>query len=248
MTMKTNQASRKRATRAISASSARNLHHGSRFSLPTGRHQSRHGCPKANVNAPVALNLLVTIQWNLTATKQDNFQGLRNERFCRWLRTRCKQLGLSVAPYYIYAREKNHVHWQVHIPEVLVEEFTDLVSRWVTSLEHKGKGPRKRAENHEPAPDGAVLVQRVRNSVAVRKYLLKGIKRADAFRFGIKVVEDQGVVYGRRTGVSRTLGRAAREKAGYRSCFPMWKRGNGRVLNTAASKGRFALRLTNPPS
>lgn len=245
--MKTNQASRKSATRAISASSAGNLHHGSRFSLPTGGHQSRHGCPKANVNAPVSLNLLVTIQWNLTVTKQDNFRGLRNERFCRWLRTRCKQLGISVAPYYIYAREKNHVHWQVHIPEVLVEEFTDLVSRWVTSLEHKGKGPRKRAENHEPAPDGAVLVQRVRNSVAVRKYLLKGIKRADAFRFGIKVVEDQGVVYGRRTGVSRTLGRAAREKAGYRSRFPVWKRGNGRVLSTGTSNvsGRFPINEPN---
>ena len=139
------------------------------------------------------------------------------------------------------------MHWQVHIPEVLVEEFTDLVSRWVTSLEHKGKGPRKRAENHEPAPDGAVLVQRVRNSVAVRKYLLKGIKRADAFRFGIKVVEDQGVVYGRRTGVSRTLGRAAREKAGYRCRFPVWKRGNGRVLSTGTSNvsGRFPINEPN---
>ena len=137
-----------------------------------------------------------------------------------------------MAPYYIYAREKNHVHWQVHIPEVLVEEFTDLVSRWVTGLEHKGKGPRKRAQNHEPAPDGAVLVERVRNSVAVRKYLLKGIKRAVALRFGVKVMKAQGIVLGRRTGVSRTLGREARKRAGYRAQQPLWKRRNGRLIIT----------------
>lgn len=225
-----------RSTTVISRASARNFHHASRFALPHGGHQSRYGCPTANVNAPVALNLSVNIQWNLTQTGIDNFAALRNQRFCRWLRTRCKQLNIDVAPYYIYSREKNHTHWQVHVPAELIEEFIDLVPRWITSLESKGNGPRKRAENHKPAPEGTVQIGPVRNSVALRKYMLKGINPRDAFRYGIKKPECQGVVYGRRTGVSRTLGRAARKKAGYRAQWPVWKRGNGRVILQVIAK------------
>lgn len=218
----------------ITLASARNLHHGCRYALPKGGRQSRRGCPKANVNGPVELNLFVTINWDLTETGEDNFAALRNQRFCRWLRTRCKQLNLSVEPSYVYAREGNHVHWIVHIPDCLIAEFTDLVPRWVTSLEHKGRGAKKRAENHEPAPAGTVDIGPVRNSVAARKYLLKGINPKDAVRLGIKNPEEQGVLYGRRTGVSRNLGRAARKKAGYKGRPPVWQKNNGRIFGPSA--------------
>jgi hypothetical protein len=223
-----------KTTSVISVAAGRSLHHACRYARPQGGWQSRNGCPPSNVSAPVALNLMVTIQWNLTKTGEDHFAELRHQRFCRWLRTRCEQLGLSVAPHYVYAREKNHVHWLVHVPEQLVEEFKNLVPRWITSLEHKGKGPRKRAENHEPAPNGTVHIEQVRNSVAARKYLLKGIDPDEAFRFGIKVVEPQGTVVGRRTGVSRTLGPTARKKAGYRAQKPFWQRGNGRIIKVSS--------------
>lgn len=222
--------SKGKPSEAISLASARTLHHACRYALPQGGEQSRNGCPPANVSAPVALNMFVTIQWNKTKTGEDNFAALRNERFCRWLRTRSKQLGITVSPYYVYAREKNHVHWLVNVPEILVGEFMELLPRWITSLEHKGTGQRKRAENHVPAPSGAVQVERVRNSVAARKYILKGIRKEDAFRLGIKTVTCEGIVYGRRTGVSRTLGRAARKRAGYIAQPPAWRRGNGRVV------------------
>lgn len=166
----------------------------------------------------------------MTVTGEDNFAALRNQRFCRWLRTRSEQLGISLTPYYVYAREKNHVHWQVHVPEELIEEFKNLVPRWITSLEKRGKGPRKRAENHEPAPVGTVLVEEVRNSVAVRKYMLKGIAPKDAFRFGITSLEDGGLVVGRRTGVSRSLGNVARSKAGYKGRPPVWQKSNGKII------------------
>ena len=217
----------------ISRASARNLHHACRHAQPVGGKQARRGCPGANVNAPVPLNMLVTIKWDMTETGEDNFKALRNERFCRWLRTRSKQLGMTLVPYYVYSREEDHVHWQVHVPEQLIEEFTDLVSRWVTSLEHKGKGPRKRAENHSPAPEGAVKVERVRNSVALRKYMLKGINPPDAVRFGIRNPTPQGVVFGKRTGVSRSLGGAARERAGYKPGWPVWAQHNGRIISPA---------------
>lgn len=222
--------SRGKPSEVISLASARTVHHACRYALPQGGEQSRNGCPPANVNAPVALNLFVTIQWNKTNTGEDNFAALRNERFCRWLRTRSKQLGITVSPYYVYAREKNHVHWLVHVPQILVDEFVELLPRWITSLEHKGMGQRKRAENHVPAPSGAVQIEPTRNSVAARKYILKGIRKKDAFRLGIKNVTSEGIVHGRRTGVSRTLGRIARKRAGYIAQPPAWRRGNGRVV------------------
>lgn len=220
----------RKTSSAISLASARSLHHGCRYAQPQGGKQSRRGCPPANVNAGVPLNMMVHIQWNLTESKQDNFSALRNERFCRWLRTRSKQLGIKIDPYYTYVKEKNHTHWLVYIPDQLVDEFNYLLPRWITSLESKGRGARKRAENHEPAPEGTVLSEPVRNSVAARKYMLKGIERKHAFRFGIRVVEDQGVIQGRRSGVSRTLGPAARKRAGYKAKRAPWMCGKGKHI------------------
>lgn len=226
-----------KASEVITLASARNLHHACKHALPQGGRQARRGCPKANVSAPAALNLFVTIKWSLTKTGEDNFTALRNQRFCRWLRTRSKQLGINVKPTYVYAREGDHVHWIVHVPEELVAEFKELVPRWVTSLEQRGKGARKRAENHEPAPEGVVDINPVRNSVAARKYIMKGIDPRFAFMFGLKEPAPQGIVIGRRTGVSRNLGRPARRKAGYRAQKPSWWHGNGRSLH-ASSPGK----------
>ena len=230
---------------AISLTSARNLHHACRFAKPTGGKQSRNGCPPANVSAPVALNMFVTIKWSMTVTGEDNFTALRNQRYCRWLRTRAIQLGKDWKPYYVYACETDHTHWVVHIPDELIEEFIDLVPRWITSLEHKGKGSRKRAENHDPAPEGTVRTERTRNSVAARKYLLKGIDPLHAFRLGINSPSNEGLVYGRRTGVSRTLGRVARKKNGYKSQAPLWQRNNGRIIYQATLARRKAIYNVN---
>tara|TARA_R110002072_G_scaffold20969_3_gene75470 strand:- start:256 stop:672 length:417 start_codon:yes stop_codon:yes gene_type:complete len=122
------------------------------------------------------------------------------------------------------------VHWQVHVPEQLIEEFTDLVPRWITSLENKGDPPRKRSQNHEPAPDGSVDIQVARSSIAIRKYLLKGIDPREAFRFGIHDVSQQGTIVGPRTGVSRSLGKGARNRARYKPRPAVWKYGNGRSV------------------
>lgn len=224
----------------ISRSAARNLYHGTRFSNQVGGFQASRKYPVANVQAGVALNLFVTINWNLTKTQQDNFTQLRNQRFCRWLRTRCKQLGISVAPTYVYSRELGHVHWQVHVPDELIEEFTDLVPRWITSLENKGTPPRKRAQNHEPAPKGVVKTERARNGVAIRKYMLKGIHPRDAVRFGIRTVIPQGRVQGPRTGVSRSLGSGARSRAQYKPKPAVWMRGNGRLIPVPQASSTIA--------
>ena len=225
-----------RSSRYISRAAARNLHHATRFAKQVGGQQSVRTYPTSNVNTNFELNMYVTINWDLTETGQDNFKELRNQRFCRWLRTRCKQLGVCVPPTYVYSREQDpvhghyHVHWQVHVPEQLIEEFTDLVPRWITSLENKGDPPRKRSQNHEPAPDGSVDIQVARSSVAIRKYLLKGIDPREAFRFGIHEVLQQGTIVGPRTGVSRSLGKGARNRARYKPRPAAWKYGNGRSV------------------
>lgn len=182
--------------------------------------------------------MFVTIKWSMTVTGEDNFTALRNERYCRWLRTRAKHYGKDWKPYYVYAREDDHVHWIVHIPDELIEEFTDLVPRWVTSLEHKDKGNRKRAENHDPAPKDTVDIGKTRNSVAARKYLLKGVDPLHALHVGITSPSDEGLVYGRRTGVSRKLGRAARKQSGYKSQPQFWRRDKGRIVFQAKVRGR----------
>lgn len=236
---------RPKASTHITLTSARNLYHACRYALPSGGEQSRWGCPPANVSAPVPLNYVVTIQWNKTKTGEDNFQALRNQRFCRWLRTRSKQLGKDFKPYYTFSREKNHVHWSVYIPDELIDEFRDLLPRWITSLEAKGEGPRKRAENHQPAPEGTVVVERNRNSVTARNYQLKGIEPEQAFRLGIKEPSDEGVVFGKRAGVSRTLGWAARERAGYRAKPPFWARNNGKVVYNKRSDAKKDRKRSN---
>lgn len=219
-----------RTSTVISRAAARTLHHASRFATQIGGEQARRKYPGSNVSAPVALNMFVTINWRLTESGLDNFAALRNERFCRWMRTRCGQLGINVAPHYIYSREQGHVHWQVHVPEKLIEEFIDLVPRWVTSLEQRGSDMRKRAQNHEPAPKGVVDVQRAVSSVALRKYLLKGIDPKQAYRFGIRKVSAEGLVAGKRTGNSRSLGRGARATAGYKPKDAYWARDKGSVV------------------
>ena len=216
----------------ISVAAARNLHHATRFAKQIGGQQSARAYPTSNVNADFALNTIVTINWRLTKTGQDNFKDLRNQRFCRWLRTRCKQLKICVPPAYVYSREEGHVHWQVHVPEQLIKEFTKLVPRWITSLENRGNPPRKRSENHEPAPKGTVDIQPTSTSVGTRKYFLKGIHPRDAHRFGIKNVSPQGTVVGPRTGVSRSLGKGARDRAKYKPRPAVWMKGNGRSVLT----------------
>ena len=214
----------------ISGSAARNVYHASRYAKAIGGAQANRAYPQATANAAVSLNLLVTIDWSKTATGIDNFHRLRNQRFCRWLRTRGIQLGRDLRPHYIYSREQQHVHWEVHMPEELIEEFKDLLPRWITSLENTGTGPRKRSINTAPTMPDVVDVRAVNNTVGLRNYLLKGIDPRQAHRFGVKRTANQGIVTGRRTGVSRSLGSAARKAAGYLPRPAVWRRGKGKSL------------------
>lgn len=223
--LKSNASSKKRSSSSISLAAARNTHHAIRYAEPViGKTMARwYKMPKVVAGKP--LNLWITINWKLTDSGIDRFAELRNQRLCPWLRSRSKQHGERYEPTYVYVKEAGHVHWLLHLPEHLIAEFEQLLPRWITSLERKGTGPRKRAENLPPTCEGAVDIQRTRNSVAVSKYMLKGIEPAAAVKLGIKSVSPEGIVIGRRTGVSRNLGKGARQQAGYKPRSAPWRWG-----------------------
>lgn len=227
--IKSSKSNSSKSSKSISRTAARNMHHASRFAGQIGGNGNRK-YPAANVTIAKPLNLFVTINWGLLGASPDHFRTLRNERYCRWLRTRSKQLKKQFKPTYISVIEKGDVHWNLHIPNELYDEFCDLLPKWVTSVLNKSKGRQKRSINLKPVPDHIVDIQHTRNSVAVRKYMLKGINPADAFRFGIRKVINQGLVRGRRTCVSRTLGTAARLGAGYKPLMAHHINGNGRQI------------------
>lgn len=231
------KSSKSKSSKSISRSAARNMHHASRFAGQIGGNGHRK-YPAPNVTLDKPLNLFVTINWGLMGASTDLFRILRNERYCRWLRTRSKQHNKQFKPTYIAVIEKGDVHWNLHMPEELYKDFCELLPKWVASVMNKHNGRQKRSMNMEPVPDHIVDIQYTRNSVAVRKYMLKGINPADAVRFGIRKLEDQGPIMGRRTCVSRTLGTAARLAAGYKPMVPTYTCGNGRQIPYGSAEYR----------
>lgn len=220
----------KKQTEHISLHAAQSLHHAGRASPVIATDRGRRRQQPTSATTGVPLNVFVSIKYSLSESGEDNFDRLRNERYCRWLRTRSRQLKKDFHPQYKYVRENDHVHWTVHIPDELYMEFCDLVPRWVTSLEPGAKIHRKAAKNHHQSPAGCVDIGKVRSSLAVRRYMLKGIDPKHAGRFGIRKPKNQGTVMGKRAGVSRSLCRAALKRLGYKPKPNAAFRGQGRVF------------------
>ena len=122
-----------KTTSVISVAAARALYHACRFALPQGGGQSRNGCPPSNVSAPVALNLMVTIQWNLTKTGKDNFADLIAIDVERpepsQLRDRREILDL-IDPYPVHVRTlpgfKSLVDGKVKVQDLQEVDIADL--------------------------------------------------------------------------------------------------------------------------
>lgn len=136
------------------------------------------------------------------------FGRLLAQRFGRWLRRATNGRG---APTYVWVVEapggRAHVHWAVHVPPALAADFRSRLPRWVAdaaAIEVAALEPA--AIDHRP----------VDNAIGLKRYLLKGMDPYFAGRWQIRAVP-QGLVIGRRVGVSRTLARGARRAGGYRA-------------------------------
>lgn len=159
-----------------------------------------------------ALNLYVVL--NLidqdSASAATIFAKIR-QKYRTWLRYRLRKEGRQLeAPTYIYALEApdghHHVNWAVHVPEGLEEEFRERLPRWL-----------KRAQGECRPHD--VHVDPIRQSHVKRlaKYIVKGTDPTfiDHFFLG-DCAAPQGLVHGKRAGVSPSLGHAARRAVGFR--------------------------------
>jgi hypothetical protein len=127
------------------------------------------------------------------------FEKLRDNHFVRWLR-----YGTSDLSYYVWVIENSggntHVHWVLHLPKSLRAAFDTKLAEWLARV----AGPITCTES-------AIKIEPVYNLHGLGRYLLKGMDPRYAARYGVRHVP-QGLVYGKRCGVSKSLGPASRAR------------------------------------
>lgn len=133
-------------------------------------------------------------------------------KFRDWLAYKAKQQRVAIPPDYIYAFENPddddvpHVNWALHVPDRLRAEFEAKLARWV----EKVQGRLDPFDIH---------VQPITPSHAKRlaKYICKGTDAAFVSYFYLDDVHaPQGEIWGKRAGVSPSIGTAIRKEAGFR--------------------------------
>jgi hypothetical protein len=128
------------------------------------------------------------------------FEKLRDNHFVPWLRYR-----RAVPAHYVWVLENQggdtHVHWVVHVPPSLREAFRTKVPEWLGQV----AGTILCAES-------AINIKPVTNLRSLARYLLKGMDPRYAPRYSVRCVS-QGLVHGKRCGVSKSLGPAARTRS-----------------------------------
>lgn len=184
----------RRQSAQIGRKPAANIHHATRLA-------ERIGYP---------LNQFVTINYSKTPCSAGDatavFRVLLASWFTRWLRRHPKNKK-SVPPAYVYAFEaaggQIAVHWLVHIPRGLIREFWRLLPVWIEATAGPIDGP------------GAIKHRRIYGIVGAKRYVLKGMDPHFARAWKIRP-SPQGIIIGRRSGFSRSLGPIARRAASYR--------------------------------
>lgn len=161
------------------------------------------------------LNLFVTLNFHHTACPPEEvgaaFERLRDNHFTRWFRyhtKRVRRLRGPVPPTYVWTIENvaghTHVHWLVHIPPILQQAFREKLPQWLEAV----AGP-------VTIETSAVHVEPAERPAGLSRYMMKGIDPRYAKFYRIDH-EPQGVVHGKRCGVSECLGPAARAR--HRAC------------------------------
>jgi hypothetical protein len=147
------------------------------------------------------LNTFATINFGHIACSPEVvsplFEKLRDNHFVRWLR-----YETSESPYYVWAIENSgrytHVHWVLHLPKSLRASFDTKLSEWLA-----------RVAGTITCRESAIKVKPVPNLRGLGRYLLKGMDPRYAPRCGVRHIP-QGLVYGKRCGISKSLGPASR--------------------------------------
>ena len=123
-------------------------------------------------------------------------------------KTRGRGKGRAYGSFDAYAVHENpdngprHVHWVMRVPNGARAELENVIRQRVEKLANFA------------CLGNAIDFTDVRHAGGVAKYTLKGVHPAFAAHFHM-VASDQGVVQGRRITISRSIGFAARQRAGW---------------------------------
>ena len=175
------------------------------------------------VERATPLNRYVVI--NLHESDQETaatlFEAIRH-KFRDWLNYRTRKPGPPARPAYIYAIENSgerphpHVNWLVHVPNHLLKEFDRKLPQWVKKVQG------------DVGPFDISCEATIETHVKrLAKYIVKGTDPLYVDHFHLReMAEPQGMVWGRRAGVSPSIGREARRVAVFkrrkRRSFPGW--------------------------
>ena len=156
------------------------------------------------------LNLSVTLNLSCTDCPPGEasavMQQLVSDRFGRWLRHKSSKSTKAGGPshtlaytWVVEAKDGNqHVHWCLHLDAKLQGEFEQKLPKWVRSTAGKINDAKR-----------CIKIKDVSVIMGLARYCMKGINPQQASRRFVRP-RNQGVVYGKRVAISRSLGRAAR--------------------------------------
>lgn len=163
------------------------------------------------IGTPLTLYVVINLHETMAKCAASIFADVRH-RFRDWLYyRRRKGQGGTPAPAYIYALENPndahpHANWAIHIPPELEAEFRRKLPQWVM----KSQGVCGIHDCH---------VQPINQDYAKKlaKYIVKATDPAFVAHFHLgDEAADQGTIYGKRAGVSPSLGHAVRREANFR--------------------------------
>jgi len=156
------------------------------------------------------LNWFVTLNFHHTACEAElvgpAFEKLRDNHYTRWLRYQgqrplARKHGEATYVWVVEnASGHTHVHWMVHVPRALIRDFKTKVPEWTATV-----------SGSDEVHPGAIHIEPIDGPVGLGKYLLKGIDPRVAKMHRIDH-QPQGLVRGKRCGVSKCLGKTARER------------------------------------
>ena len=183
-----------KCTGKIGHRAAVNALHGIRYSSDLGR----------------PINLSVCINFQTLGVPEEQACGLfklLRDKVARWWKHQRAGKGRDVGEllhYYAHANPagSRHVHWQVHVPAAIWDEFQGIVTK------------RLRAVLGRVDLGDALHFAAIGGAGSHAKYILKGVDPDYAAHLHIEAA-NEGLVTGRRTGVSRAMSKAARKAGGW---------------------------------
>ena len=159
------------------------------------------------------LNRLVTLNLSHTACPEQEASATVAcliAKFSRWLRYQSKKaenagrVGFGPPAYSAVLEAPkgiSHVHWLVYVPPELEKLFVKTLPTWL-----------QKTAGTIVTPAGAINIKPITTIMALSRYCMKGVEKHHAKRCFVKPV-NQGVVWGKRVLISRSLGAKARAKA-----------------------------------